>query len=175
VYNWAHTPIGLVDRTMISFSWSITSQPAPVARRLLGSWARESNPSPGVLVLSRMHPLGLFSSNATHTALHHVASKQVVALPAVRSLSGSNATRGRSATHTALQRVARKPPAKQPPAKQPPAKHTPMLPAARRMASRQASTPMLPAVRRMPSAQANSTKAQALHRRVLAPGTRSPR
>jgi len=184
VYNWAHTPIGLVDRTMISFSWSITSQPAPVARRLLGSWARESNPSPGVLVLSRMRPLGLFSRNATHTALHHVASQQVVALPAVRPL-GRSATRGRNATHTALQRLASKPPAKQTPTL--PAVRrlasrqasTPTLPAVRGMpsaqASRQASTPTLPAVRGMPSAQANSTKARAVQRRVVAPETRSPR
>ena len=93
-----------------------------LARRLLGSRARESSPSPGVLVLSRMRPLGLFSSNATHTALHHVAR------PAVRRGAKQQAN-----ASTPMLAAVRRTASRQANAT------APMLPAVRRMASRQAN------------------------------------
>ena len=146
VYNWVHSPIGLIDRIMISFSWSITSQLAASARRLLGGWARESNPPPGALVLSRMHPLGRFSRNATLTTLHHAARR--VPTP--------------NALHTAEQHVARRVPT-------PNASHT----ALHHMASKQLVA--LPAVRRVPRILPNATTGQALHQRVRLPEAHPPR
>jgi len=157
VYNWAHSPIGLIDRTMISFSWSITSQPAASARRLLGSWARESNPPPGALVLSRMDPLGRFSQlaappvvrrapapNASHT--QHMERKELAALLAVRRAQVPNASHTH---HMERKQLAALPAVRRVPL--PNSSHT----ALHHMERKQLAA--LPAVRRMPVPNSSHT------------------
>jgi len=65
VYNWPHSPIGLVDKTLISFSWSITGRER--RRRLLGTWRRETLAVPGALAMHKVPPRLLFRQNAGTT------------------------------------------------------------------------------------------------------------